>query len=331
MSRTYLAPSWKFTAAAILVAVSTLLACGPADESVQRELGNLPSTAPQETSDYPNLDATLQDIVRQYEAGDVTETEAAELVPEHHDDTVLVQVDLPTNLDDVYTWLEGKGATPLHKELELNPPAIYGFVRVSLLGTLSQQTNVELVSAPAYPFSEGVAYTVPGPNPVRSASDPAVFPPWLKGSAPSPGTYPKLRSGLDRVLGSYLKGTFDAEAAEVGTLSCRWYDSKLGVLIGTAIDTDADDRIVTWLRDQGVSDLETNIDDIPNEATVTGAGIPISLLASLNNHEDVLWIDTVGCPDVSSYDRTETDRMIQEGFGTIGNKYSYKNLPSSST
>ena len=315
--------------ALLLLFVVTILACGPADESVQRDLGNLPAIggAPQESDptpeptsepgNYPRLDELLQDIVRKYETGELTEAEAAALAPEHHGTTVLVQTDLPTNIDKVYTWLDGKQVTPLHKELALNPPVIYGFVPVSLLGDLSELTGVEKVYMPVYPFAPEERVTVPGPVPTRSDSAPPVFPPWLKGDVPSPGTYPKLKGFLGGFAGQYARGTLDLDNQSQGGAGCLWKGREIGVEITTALGTGASERVITWLQDQGVTGDKINSFDQPNSRrTVIGVRIDISLLAALGEHEDVVKVSHGTCPSPSSHVVEKGIQQVRELFGS---------------
>ena len=142
------------TTVPLLILVATLLACGPADDSVQREIGNLPVIAqedppvpaenptptpvPEDTptvNEYPNLDETLQKVVRQYESGEKTEAEAAALAPEHSGKMVLVQVDLTaTSLSAVDKWMDLQSIDVRYAVADYSPPFIYAYVRVSPAG-----------------------------------------------------------------------------------------------------------------------------------------------------------------------------------------------------
>ena len=198
----------------LLLVLMTSLACGPADESIQKETGNLPletGASPQETdptpeptaNEYPNLDETLAEIVRKYELGELSEEEAAALAPEHEGIRVLVQVEAPAdNVDALDTWMGEKAINPRYADPDYAWPLVYAYPRVSVLGALSQQDGVTLVHAlksshPGVPIS----YPKP-PLPVAKAADGTDLPElpgWLKGY-PHPRSYHEYDGGALSVL-----------------------------------------------------------------------------------------------------------------------------------
>ena len=186
------------------------------------------------------------------------------------------------------------------------------------LGALSEETGIQKVQVPAYPFPPEETVKVPGPVTTRTRTDPAVFPPWLKGShIPSPGTYPKLKNGLDQYAGLHAKGLLDPAQEKAGTAGCHWQDSKVGVEITTPYDTGASDRVIAWMKAQGVpKDDISSFDLAETGKTIIGVMLPPSLLADLGNHTDVTEVGQGICGTGESYWMDEDTKSFGTRFGT---------------
>ena len=139
--------------AVLLLAAAALLACGPASQAepqtepvsqaIAKDGEPEPTLEPTpEPPEYPNLDATLQEIVARFEAEELSESAAATQAHTYHGSSVLVTVDLSANIDAVDAWMESKDISSRQANPSHPTPNIYGFVKVSLLGALSQQDGV---------------------------------------------------------------------------------------------------------------------------------------------------------------------------------------------
>ena len=317
------------TTVALLVLIATLLACGPADESVQQEIGNLPVIAQEDPpapaedptptpepaeqpaiNEYPNLDETLKNVVRQYESEEKTETEAAALAPEHSGKMVLVQVDLTAAaLTPVNTWMGLQSVDVRYAVSDYSPPFIYAFVRVSLLGELSQQTGVTLVRALVNFHGPDVTWELPIEKPAQSrdSSGEVVpeLPPWLKGY-PHPRSYYKLRGILPYLAEYDAKGTLTDAILEEEAIQCN---IRLGrnIEVGVHVhDTGTDVAdMVTWLR--------ANATEVPDDPTLPGEGdlifisalLPISQLTTAMDRPGIYRIRTYPCHFLAVEDEVE--------------------------
>ena len=268
------------TALFLLMAVATiLLACGPvaqpapADDvafpAAQAGGGSdeptaepeEPTTTPRPTNNYPKLTASLQNAVRKYESGELSETEAAALILAHHGAMVLVKVDTSTNIDTIDTWMAEQEIAPRHKNTSYTPHHIYAYVKVSLLGSLSQRDGITLISAPS---DTELSPDEPLPNPLggiistdttgvsgQSSPSEPILPIWLPGYP-----YPRLGNQLEQVVYRYDNGELtEAEAAAE-------FDFYEGSSISVEIAMDPGsaaagqpgnntDAVVTWLKSQG--------------------------------------------------------------------------------
>ena len=129
-----------FVAVLILVAAA-LMTCGPATHSPPQGQPNSQSVQQEEDGPkYPKLDATFQQLVQRFEAGELSETEAATLAPDHFESLIMVTVDVSDNIEAIDDWLSEQGiknptrfANPDHDPMYINT-----WVPVSLLGALSQ-------------------------------------------------------------------------------------------------------------------------------------------------------------------------------------------------
>lgn len=256
----------------LIAAAATLLACGPAE----------PTATPRPTNSYPKLATSLQDVVRKYESGELSETLAAALILAHHGPMVLVQVDLSANIDAVDTWMAEQEIAPRHKNAGYAPPHIYAYVKVSLLGSLSQQEGVTLVSAPSDIFSPNTLLTDSTERRVSGASgqtNPAQpkLPLWLKGYP-----YPRLSSDLERAVYLYENGELtEAEAAAE-------FDDYQGTAVLVVVNLLADgdtDAVVAWLKSKGITPTHVyKGEEFPDQITTY---VPISLLGALSQQPGV--------------------------------------------
>ena len=294
------------TVLALLIGAATvMLACGPVAQPSPEE-GDTFTAAPQTegggeepaaeptdtptpapTNNYPNLDASLQDVVRNFEAGDLTECQAAAQDLAHHASSVLVEVELSANIDTVDTWMASQGISPRHKDDTWDPPHIYAYVPVSLLGALSQQDGVSLIRMSSGIFADsrdaneksrcdGEASGASGASGASETAEPQL-PLWLKGVHP----YPRLGTGskLGDVVYRYEQGeiTEAAAAAEIG------YNHGSAVIVDIYVvdDPAKTDAIVSWLNGKNVT---------PNAVLrghVIVAYIPVSVLGELSNQPGV--------------------------------------------
>ena len=259
------------TALFLLIAVATtLLACGPVAQPVPADDGALlaaqetdgdepteepeePTATPRPTNNYPKLAASLQDVVRKYESGELSETQAAALILAHHGAMVLVQVDLSANIDAVDTWMGEQEIAPRYKDASYVPPHIYAYVKVSLLGALSQQESVTSISAPSDAFPPQYVLSDPSDNNICGASgkgdttDPKL-PPWLKGYP-----YPQLESNLERAVYCYENGE------QTETEAAGQFNERRGNAVNVHIELLPDgnaDIIVTWLKARDINPYE---------------------------------------------------------------------------
>lgn len=272
------------SAAIALLLAGIFLACGPADESVQREIGNLPETGivPQEADptteptteptpepdteckrtegSYPALDETLQDLVHQYETCALTEVEAAALAPEHAGPRVLVRIYAPDErLNELGTWLDAKNVNPNYVGVE--DSVAYAYPKVSVLGTLSQQAGVTEVQALRMKGPPAVQVYPKPPLPVARDSDGTALPElpgWLK-SYPHPRTYHQYDGGtLSILMRLYDNGDITDEDLDMNQplVGCGVVERKVGVVL--QVKNNPEDLRITrdWLLAQGVKELD---------------------------------------------------------------------------
>ncbi len=257
----------------LLTAAATMLACGPAE----------PTATPRPTNSYPNLAASLQDVVRKYESGELSENQAAALILAHHGAMVLVQVDLSANIDAVDTWMAEQEISPRHKNASYAPPHIYAYVKVSLLGALSQRDGVSMVKSLSDQFGPNVLLPNPlggeignGASGQSDLGDP-ILPLWLKGYP-----YPRLDSKLEYVVYRYENGKLtEAEAAAE-------FDDYQGTAVLVIVELLADgdtDAVVAWLKGKGITPTHVyKGEEFPDQIT---AYVPLSLMGVLSQQPGV--------------------------------------------
>ena len=89
-----------------------------------------------------------------FEAEELSESEAAAQAHTYHGSSVLVTVDFSANIDAVDAWMEGKDISQRNVNATHIPPNIHAFVKVSLLGALSQQEGVIQVKETLPPWAD---------------------------------------------------------------------------------------------------------------------------------------------------------------------------------
>ena len=269
--RTYRGPTTLILTVMTLFLLSgSLLACGPADESVQRELGQLSVAAPQgdgneptpepTVNEYPNLDETLAELVQKYESGELSEEEAAALAPDYEGRRVLVQVEAPADsVDTLDAWMGEKGINPRYTDPDYAWPLVYAYPRVSVLGALSEQDGVTLVKALKSRNPSAVLHYPKPPLPVARTADGTPLPElpgWLKGY-PHPRTYHEYDGGaLSILMDHYDDGKVTDENID-----------QLNRIVGCGVDVDgrvslslrvqnnptALETVRTWLAERGIT------------------------------------------------------------------------------
>ena len=158
-----------------------------------------------------------------FEAEGLSESEAAAQAHTYHGSSVLITVDLSANIDAVDAWMAGRDVSSRHTNATHIPPNIHAFVKVSLLGALSQQEGIIQVKETVPPWADLPSGQDPGggsgargasggtgaEGPSGDAAGPRL-PLWLKGHP-----YHNLKAGeLDYLVDSYERGELtEAEAA----------------------------------------------------------------------------------------------------------------------
>ena len=302
-----------------LLMVAGLLACGPATQPDTQGGGiePTPTPKPKVAGTYPKLDATLQDWVRKYELGELTETEAAAQAIFHHRTAVLVRVDfaetgdIEDDLDAVEKWIKDN-YLPTH--LRVNDlRLIYVYVPVSLLGKLSQVEGLVLVNneekAIARLTSEGKIKGASGDKPSLPAG--------LYGHNP----YPLLDSHLSNIVQEYENGELTAvEAASQFRRSkgtSIWLTVYFKGFSEDAPETDSPYRksVSGWLT-------ATNAEIIWEKPGGLQAYVPIDLIADLAEVEGIKRIEVErGAIGPASQQRTpqgQPGSTISEGVSAHG-------------
>ena len=306
--------------AVLLLTAAILLACGPA---TQAEPGEQPDSqtntqdsepeptatpTPEPTPEppkYPNLDATLQEIVARFEAEELSESAAAAQAHTYHGSSVLVRVDFSANIDAVDTWMEGKDISQRNVNATHIPPNINAFVKVSLLGALSQQEGVIQVKETIPPWVDlpsgqdsggasgagGASGSTGAEGPSGDAAGPRL-PLWLKGHP-----YHKLDSELTGLVDLYERG--ELTEAEAAAQTEDYQGSAVGVEVELISDPANTDAVVAWLASRGVSAGYIFKDEAPDPHHI-GAYVPVSMLGALSRQIGVVRISAPRRPNLPS-------------------------------
>ena len=280
-----------------------------------------PESAPEASCEmiqgsYPNLDATLADIVHKYETCELDEKQAAALADLHEGTRVVVTVDLTTNGDTAVLEQMGKWEMdPRFQVEETDPDFIYAYVKVSALGELSQLEGLSQVRGTENFLPEGSVWeNPPSPYAARTYRDGTTMPEllwWLKGYRHE-GTYPKITGLLNGYYRMYRQGkmTEDRKAEE----TCMFVDDTVNVTL--LVESDSATAIRSYLA---ANDVTVKDNWIAEAASVTyiGAIVPWSLIADLMENEGLVSIDGNGCPN---RDASEKDhRSSQNNYKGSGN------------
>ena len=294
----------------LALALTDLLACGPAVQSVQEDTDRLPqgpqeqllfetAARPAETTegaqqndhtdntecphtqgDYPNLIEDLQEIVRKYETCELTEEQAAALDEHHHDNLVLTQVwTTPNSTIMVDEWMGTQSISP--RSAIDGVPLIYAYVRVSLLVNLSQQAGIDQVMNISLPFPvPEESFTAGATGASDSSSDNPILPTWLKGYKDS-----KLRFGLVNTYQAYLKGTLSDDFCG------RRGDHHISITVYMKPDQEVVDAVTSWLANND-SQLHEELyvgesTDYGKRLKLIGAGVRYDKLIPLSEQEGV--------------------------------------------
>ena len=238
----------------LLLTASALLACGPAaqaepqgqpvSQAGQQDSEGTPVPAEEDGPKYPKLDAIFQQLVQQFEDGELSETQAAVQAPDHFDSNVMVtvDVDLSANLEAIDAWLSRQDLDypPRLADPNATPLYINAWVPVSLLGALSQQDGVIIVSSTfKYRFHEG--------DPYKDGRPPI--------SAPKPTPkYPAIDGYLQQDVVKFEEGQ-RAEGQAGGQAGDDVEDSVVTVKVYLTANTEA---VAAWLRNNGGSPYQVD-------------------------------------------------------------------------
>lgn len=319
---------------ALALVCVVVLACGPADESVQEQLGNAPyiaqddsgsptpepttepTSAPEPTAEptqeptptlepecsrtegsYTLLDDTLKDMVQKYETCELEEEEAAALADLHEGPRVVVTVDLTTNGDTTVLEQMGKQEIePRFQVQETDPDFIYAYVKVSALGELSQLQGLTKVRETENFLPSGSTWENPqSPYAPRTYRDGTSIP-----------ELPWWLKGY-RHEGTYpkitglLNGYYRMYRKGELTEAIKNEGRSKCMFSGDSVNVTilAEDSffpaIRTYLSDNALTIVDNSV---AKEKGVThfGASVPLSLLADLIGQDGLLSIDGNGCP-----------------------------------
>ena len=238
-----------------------------------------------------------------FEAEELSESAAATQAHTYHGSSVLVTVDLSANIDAVDAWMEGRDISSRHTNATHIPPNIDAFVKVSLLGALSQQEGIIQVKESVPPWADSPSGQDPGggsgargasggtgaEGPSSDATGPRL-PLWLKGH-----TYHNLGSPLDYLVDLYERGELTEAEAAVQTHSYR--DSSVGVEVELISDSANTDAVIAWLKSKGVSSEYIFKD---GDSHAIGAYVPVSVLGALSRQPGVIRITPPRPPNLPS-------------------------------
>ena len=275
---------------AVLLLAAALLACGPATQSApgeqtdpqsgQQDADGTPEPAEEDSPKYPKLDATFQQLVQRFEAGELSETEAAALAPDHFESLVMVTVDVSSNLEAIDDWLSRQNldypyrfANPDHVPMYINT-----WVPVSLLGSLSQQEDVMVVSS-TYDY---FLYE-------KSASGDGVIEGRLPLLPPKPTQkYPSINDPQLQMRIVEVQRAKETQN-QGGVSSQEVDDSVVDVEIRLTSSTLT---VAEWLRNSGVDPVYAREYEDGSGGRIEGL-VPLSLLGVLADMEEVALIEEV--------------------------------------
>ncbi len=237
-----------------------------------------------------------------FEAEDLSESAAAAQAHTYHGSSVLVTVDLSANIDAVDAWMEGRDISSRHTNATHIPPNIDAFVKVSLLGALSQQEGIIQVKESVPPWADSPSDQDPSgasgargdsggtgaEGPSGDAAGPRL-PIWLKGHP-----YHNLDSELTGLVDLYERGELTEAEAAARTDGHR--GSSVAVVVdlvsGDPANTDA---VAAWLASRGAS-----VENILKEEGAIGAYVPVSMLGALSRQPGIIRISAPRPPNLPS-------------------------------
>ncbi len=290
------------------------LACGPAAPPIPEGSAELPAaqSAPQDdeptptpetdhSPKYPNLDDILQALVQKFEAGELSEEEAAAEAPEQHGVSVLVEVefeDNPAAAVKVDAWMGDQDISARYIDVEYIPPHIYAYVPFSLLGVLSQQEGVSHVRSDFSPWTDLPAESWAPTRTTRSAeatpADTPELPFWLENYP-----YDSLDGPLNKLVYLYEHG--ELTEAEAASMTADYRGSAVKVIASIWTDpaqpdrSDADtDAVVTWLESKGATPYFVSKFDGRKHFDTIQAYVPVSLLGKLSQQPGVKFVVAPG-------------------------------------
>ena len=272
---------------------------------------------------YPKLDALLQDIVNKYETNELTESQAAALAPEHFRNQVLVTIYLrsrsptaadlaamPARTQAVQTWFDTNSIDPHWTDPWEIEAHSYGYVPVSLLGALSQLTEVNHVITEKAPDGAEVAGGAQGD------SDTATLPQWLPGYKESTEPLERKYQGLHFLVEAWEAGTYDQLDK---SKHCALEDDNHVHAHVIVYDTpEVQTRLRTWLSDNNVRSF--NNAEVFSETwgpTVLVYGLPVSKIRELAGLEGVRRILGSPCTETSSIPQTFGDDTEGESVHNV--------------
>ena len=275
---------------AVLLLAAALLACGPATQSVpgeqtdpqsgQQDADGTPEPAEEDSPKYPKLDATFQQLVQRFEAGELSETEAAALAPDHFESLVMVTVDVSSNLEAIDDWLSRQNLDYPHRFANPDhvPMYINTWVPVSLLGSLSQQEGVMVVSS-TYDY---FLYE-------KSASGDGVIEGRLPLLPPKPTQkYPSINDPQLQMRIVEVQRAKETQN-QGGVSSQEVDDSVVDVEIRLTSSTLT---VAEWLRNSGVDPVYAREYEDGSGGRIEGL-VPLSLLGVLADMQEVVLIEEV--------------------------------------
>ena len=302
----------------VLLTAATLLACGPASQTEPQaqptaqtaaqesdaEPTPTPTPTPTPAEKYPKLDSVLQKIVGEFDVGELTETQAAERASAHHGSTVLVEIGTSTeSIDAVDAWMGEQEISPRFKDANYAyTPHIYAYVKVSLLGPLSNRDGVTNV----WPVDDAQVMLDDAPSGVGGQVGDASSKPKLPyGLKDYP--YPSMSSTLEYLVYLYEIGEITAEEAARRTGVAAAGDA---IWIEAYINAEGNSKnIVAWLTSEGFTSPDMRALD-----GLLDGPVPVRLLGALSKRPGVWHMDISGAepqPDGLSGNIVELDREHQ--------------------
>ena len=322
----------------LVLVIAVLLACGPADESVQTEIGNIaaapqdsdPDTTPEPTcaetaGDYPKLDEVLTEVFTKYETCELDAEAAADLAYASHESKVLVEVH-PTEgqLEALDRWMGKQKMDPRGLAEFYETDGYYAYVEVSKLGILSEQDIVSEVNQAIDPtpigfHRETVNYEV-GPDGVARRvpkSTELAIPAWLKGYK-HPANFPKLKGSAKSLARQHVEGTLDMDMVRESDFRCVVWEDNLAVSIFIENDPAALQRLRESLDGIAVGDIYTDDKMVSYGQRQVHTLVPIPKLAGLNQIPEIIEVDGGACGetfDGSKAIPSETD--LQDAIAQV--------------